>query len=232
MGLKFYHRYTPTFAVGGDFFDVLPVDDHSVGVFVSDVAGHGLQAALVTAVLRTLLEELKDDAGAADQFLAAINVSLHGILRQMTAPLYASAFYLKLDMEEKRGWFANAGHPAQLHIRRHAGDVVRLADVSKTGPVLGFVDDAEYPAHGFAIDADDVFLLFTDGILDVPNDTGEAFGLPRLEAVVKETWKLSPAQMIDRIVAAASQHAGTTVFPDDVCLVAIEAAALLERARR
>src|SRR5437667_1655323 len=63
MGLRFYHRFTPTVAVGGEFFEVLPISDKSLGIFVSDVVGHGLQAALVTAVLRTLIEELKEEAG-------------------------------------------------------------------------------------------------------------------------------------------------------------------------
>jgi len=228
MGLKFFHRYTPTFAVGGDFFDVLPIDEHAVGVFVSDVAGHGMQAALVTAVLRTLIEELKDQAGEPDVFLAEVNVSLERILRQMTAPLYASAFYLKLDMQEKRGAFVNARHPPQLHIRRKAAEVVRLHDVSKTGPVLGLTEDAAYPAHGFAIDAEDVFLLFTDGIIEVPNDAGEPFGIQRLEAVVRKSAELPASQLIDRLIAAASEHAGAEVFPDDVCLVAVEAASLLQ----
>jgi serine phosphatase RsbU (regulator of sigma subunit) len=232
MGLRFYHRYTPTFAVGGDFFDVLPINEHSVGVFVSDVAGHGMQAALVTAVLRTLLEELKDNAGNADSFLAEINGSLHRILRQMSAPVYASAFYLKLDMHEKRGCFANAGHPPQLHIRRKHAEIVRLFDISKTGPRLGLDEKAVFPAHGFPIDAEDVFLLFTDGIIEVPNDAGEPFGIARLESVVRANAELPAAQLIDRIVASAGEHAGAEVFPDDVCLVAVEAASLLVKASR
>lgn len=228
MGLRFYHRYTPTFAVGGDFFDVLPIDDQTVGVFVSDVAGHGMQAALVTAVLRTLLEELKDHAGNADTFLEEINGSLHRILRQMSAPVYASAFYLKLDMGERRGCFANAGHPPQLHIRRKHADIVRLYDVSKTGPVLGLEERAEFPAHGFAIDPEDVFLLFTDGIIEVPNAEGEPFGITRLESVVRDAVDLPPTKLIDQIVAAAGKHSGAEMFPDDVCLVAVEAASLLQ----
>jgi serine phosphatase RsbU (regulator of sigma subunit) len=225
MGLRFYHRYQPTFAVGGDFFDVLPIDDHTVGVFVSDVAGHGMQAALVTAVLRTLLEELREEAGDADAFLGRINAGLYRVLRQVSAPIYASAFYLKLDMQEKRGAFANAGHPPQLHLRRREGEVVRLFDKSKTGPVLGLEKNATYPAHGFAIESDDGFILFTDGLVAAANPTGESFGFPRLIATAKKFLTAPPGAIMDELVHAATAHAGA--LPDDVCVVAVEAAMLL-----
>lgn len=225
MGLQFYHRYQPTVAVGGDFFDVLPIDDHTVGIFVSDVAGHGMQAALVTAVLRTLLEEYRDQAGDADGFLGRINAGLHRVLRQVSAPVYASAFYLKLDMQEKRGAFANAGHPPQLHLRRREGEVVRLFDKSKTGPVLGLEKIAAYPSHGFSLEAQDGFILFTDGLIDAANPNGEAFGLPRLIATAKKFLHAPAPALMDELINAATAHTGA--IPDDICLVAIDAATLL-----
>ena len=173
MGLRFYHHYHPTLSVGGDFFDVVPIDDTSAGVFVSDVAGHGIQAALVTAALRTLIEELKDVAGDPERFLTEVNSGLSRILRQTTSPLYASAFYLKIDLAERLVSFCNAGHPPQLHLSRKKEEVERLFDKSKTGPVLGLEEDALFPAHTTSLDDDDALVLFTDGILEVPNADGE-----------------------------------------------------------
>jgi serine phosphatase RsbU (regulator of sigma subunit) len=230
MGLRFYHHYNPTLAVGGDFFDVVPIDDNSAGVFVSDVAGHGIQAALVTAALRTLIEELKDVAGDPECFLTEVNSGLSRILRQTTSPLYASAFYLKIDLAEKRVSFCNAGHPPQLHLRRKREEVERLFDKSKTGPVLGLEEDAVFPPHTTSLDDDDAFVLFTDGIIEVPNPEGELFGIVRLEAAAKQLIRESPRRIVEYIVEAATRHAGTTVFPDDVCLVTIEASTLLVRA--
>lgn len=231
-GIRFYHRYSPTLAVGGDFFDVLPINEHSVGVFVSDVAGHGMQAALVTAVLRTLIEELKDEAGEADRFLAQVNAGLNRILRQMTTPIFATAFYLKMDLDAKLATFSSAGHPPQLHLRRKHHEVTRLHDQSKAGPVLGLTEDAVYPSRSVNVDDEDVFLLFTDGIVEVPNEEGEPFGIAGVEAAAKEVLTAPPAKLIDHIVGAASRHASADMFPDDVCLVALEAASLLVRAGR
>lgn len=229
LGLRVAHRYTPTLAIGGDFFDVLPVDDHTAGIFLAGVAGHGMPAALVTAVLRTLLEEHRDEAGDADAFLGRINTGLHRILRQVSAPVFASAFYLKLDMREQRGAFASASHPTQLHLRRRSGEVSRLLDISKSGPLLGQEKNAAFPAHGFSIESDDIFVLFTDGLTGVCNAAGEPFGLPRLEAAAKRLLKAAPEALTDGLLKAASDHAGTTVFTEDVCLVAVEAAAAARR---
>ena len=230
MGLRFYHHYTPTLSVGGDFFDVVPIDDRSAGVFVSDVAGHGIQAALVTAALRTLIEELKELAGDPEEFLTEVNSGLSRILRQTTAPLYASAFYLKIDLAEKRASFANAGHPPQLHLRRKREEVERLFDKSKTGPALGMEEQAAFPVHATSVDEEDAFVLYTDGILDVTNADGEALGITRLEAVAKQMIHESPQRIVEHIVDTANRHAGDAVFPDDICLVAVEASSLLIRA--
>lgn len=232
MGLRFYHHYNPTLSVGGDFFDVVPIDEHSAGVFVSDVAGHGIQAALVTAALRTLIEELKDVAGDPERFLTEVNSGLWRILRQTTSPLYASAFYLKIDLAGKRVSFSNAGHPPQLHLRRQREQVERLFDKSKTGPVLGLEEAALFPAHSAAVDDDDAFVLFTDGILEVPDEGGEALGLTRLETAARQSIHKSPQRIVEHIVQAANHHAGTAVFPDDVCLVAVEASSLMVRSMR
>ena len=232
MGLRFYHHYTPTLSVGGDFFDVVPIDDNSAGIFVSDVAGHGIQAALVTAALRTLIEELKDLAGDPEEFLTEINAGLSRILRQTTAPLYASAFYLKIDLAEKRASFANAGHPPQLHLRRKREEVERLFDKSKTGPALGMEEQAVFPAHATSVDDEDAFILYTDGILEVPDPDGEPLGITRMESVAKQLIHESPQRIVERIVDTATRHAGNTVFPDDICLVAVEAGSLLVRAFR
>jgi len=230
MGLRFYHHYTPTLSVGGDFFDVVPIDDHSAGIFVSDVAGHGIQAALVTAALRTLIEELKELAGDPEEFLTEVNSGLSRILRQTTAPLYASAFYLKIDLAEKRASFANAGHPPQLHLRRKREEVERLFDKSKTGPALGMEEHAVFPAHATSVDDEDAFILYTDGILDVPNAEGEPLGLSHLETIARQLIHESPQRIVEHIVDTANRHAGNTVFPDDICLVAVEAGSLLVRA--
>ncbi len=124
--LHFYHRYLPTGAVGGDFFDVLRISDTQAGVFICDVMGHGVRAALVTAMVRALAEELVSAAAKPDKFLVEINRRLLGILTQTRMPMFASAFYLVVDLARGELRYSSAGHPSPLLVRRSAGTVEAL----------------------------------------------------------------------------------------------------------
>ncbi len=124
--LQFTHRYLPTGAVGGDFFDVLRISDTQAGVFICDVMGHGVRAALVTAMVRTLAEELVSAAAEPDKFLVEINHRLLGILTQTRMPMFASAFYLVVDLARGELRYSSAGHPSPLLVRRNLGTVEAL----------------------------------------------------------------------------------------------------------
>ena len=121
--LRFVSRYLPTTTLGGDFFHVVPISDTRAGVFICDVMGHGVRAALVTAIQRTLVEELHVLADRPGAFLTQMNASLLSILRRTNSPLFASAFYLVADLIEGTLCYANAGHPRPLHLRRAEGTV-------------------------------------------------------------------------------------------------------------
>src|SRR5207245_4244569 len=84
--LRFSHRYLPAAAVGGDFFDLFAITDTTAGVFICDVMGHGMRAALVTAIMRGLLEELMPVAADAGKFLTEMHRSLHALLRRTRDP--------------------------------------------------------------------------------------------------------------------------------------------------
>src|SRR5207247_11184856 len=85
--LLFHHRYLPTATVGGDFFDVLPLSDTEAGVFICDVMGHGVRAALVTAIIRGLVEELRPLAVDPGESLTGITRRLISILRHTKLPV-------------------------------------------------------------------------------------------------------------------------------------------------
>ena len=90
--LRFCHRYLPTGAVGGDFFNIRPLSDTRAGIFICDVMGHGVRSALVTAILRALVEELTPVATDPGELLGQINRDLRSILKQSGTPLFTTAF--------------------------------------------------------------------------------------------------------------------------------------------
>jgi sigma-B regulation protein RsbU (phosphoserine phosphatase) len=168
---RFQHVYIPTGQVGGDFFNILPLSDTKVGLFICDVMGHGVRSALVTAILRALVEELTRLASDPGQLLTQINRDLRAILHQQGSPLYTTAFYLVADLETKQITYANAGHPKPILLRRDSGEAEFLRNNdAKSHPALGLFPNASYPSSSCTLHENDVVLLFTDGAYDVEYD--------------------------------------------------------------
>jgi phosphoserine phosphatase RsbU/P len=223
--LHFHHRYHPTGAVGGDFFDVLRISDTRAGVFICDVMGHGVRAALVTAIVRGLAEELITVAAEPDKFLTEINHRLLGILTQTRMPMFASAFYLMVDLARAELRYSNAGHPSPLLVQRHAGTVETLRFPNcRPGPALGVFEESVYPLCQCALTPQDLVVMFTDGLYEVEGTDDDEYGQERLLAAVRKRINLPTGRLFDELLADVQNYAGNRGFVDDVCMVGVEVA--------
>ncbi len=163
--LRFCHRYYPTGSVGGDFFNVLALSDTKAGLFISDVMGNGVRCAVVTAIIRALVEELTPLAADPGQLLGHLNRDLRAILKQSGTPLFTTAFYLVADLELKEICYASAGHPKQLLIHRSTNQVELLQSPGgRSSPALGLFESPAFPAMKVEIGPGDLVMLFTDGL--------------------------------------------------------------------
>ena len=224
--LQFHHLYRPAAAVGGDFFSVFALGDAAAGVFICDVMGHGLRAALITAVLRGLVEELRPQASEPGAFLATMNRNLHAILQRTDETILATAFLLMLDIETDQLRFANAGHPSPLHLRRAAGQVASLKDYDpRHGPALGLFAEARFPTCSCPVQSGDAIVLFTDGLHEAEGPGGEEFGMARMEACVRDRLTRPTGELLVDLLSAAERFAAGRPFADDVCLVGVDFAA-------
>jgi serine phosphatase RsbU (regulator of sigma subunit) len=221
--LRFCHWYQPAERVGGDFFCVLPVSDTEAGLFICDVVGHGLRAALVTAIVRGLVEELAPIATDPGRLLGEINRSLLAIFRQTETPMLVSAFYLVLILVDGLMRYASAGHPHPLHVRREACLVEPLRLNGFQGPVLGIFDEARYNIGNTNASPNDLIMLFTDGLFEVEvAKDDEYYGEARLLAAVRERMHLPVAQLFVEVVAEIRESCVSGRFGDDVCLLGME----------
>ena len=223
--LRFSHRYLPAAAVSGDFFNVFALSDTRAGVFICDVMGHGMRAALVTAIMRGLVEELLPVANETGRFLTEINQSLHAILRRTDVPMLATAFYLIIDTEKNEAEFSSAGHPSPFRVqRKNSAGVEFLKDYDpKHGPALGLFAEAEYPVGHVPVAAKDLFIFYTDGLYEAhgPKDQ-EEYGQERLLAAVQKRAGLPAEALFDQILDDVKAFSSGKEFDDDVCLVGVE----------
>src|SRR6516165_4516007 len=119
--LRFHHFFRSSSGVGGDFFDVFQISDSLAGVFICDVMGHGVRAALVAAILRALVEDLRARATEPARFLQELNQGLSQILKHTRLTMFVSACYLLADISQGELHYANAGHPAPFRVHRARG---------------------------------------------------------------------------------------------------------------
>ena len=221
--LHFCHRYHPTGQVGGDFFNVLRLSDTKAGLFICDVMGHGVRSALVTAMVRALVEELRPVAMDPGQLLTRINCDLRAILQQTGTPLFTTAFYLAVDLEKREMLFANAGHPKPFLIHRLSNRVEPLKyPDGKARPALGLFADSTYPTASAPLAAGDLVMLFTDGLYEVEGPGGQQFSQDLLLQAAKKHAGLHCAQLFDSVLAEIRQFSTSQEFADDVCLVGVE----------
>jgi len=221
--LHFYSSYLPTGAVGGDFFHILPLSDTTAGVFISDVMGHGVRAALVTALERAFVEELTGVAGDPGEFLSQINRALLSILRRTGTPLFVSAFYMFVDASGGDIRYAIAGHPRPLLVRRSEGKVETLStDGRKPGPALGVFEEQKYEMHGMRLVPGDLVLLFTDGLFEVEGSDGGLFDEGKLLEVVRKHIQLPSSEISEAILTDIKRYSADGKFADDVCLLVMD----------
>jgi serine phosphatase RsbU (regulator of sigma subunit) len=225
LALNFHHVYMPASSVGGDFFDVLKLDDHRAGVFIADVMGHGARSALVTAILRTLLQDLSSEADDPARFLELMNHHFYGLVEQSKQFIFVSAFYLIVDTQKALATYASAGHPSPLVAERRRETVRPLIQNLHDNPALGLFRESHYTSFTSFTTAGDLFLLYTDGVIEATNMKDEEFGHERLCHVLKENLKRDVTGLTDSVIEAVNQFRGSRALSDDICLVAVEVAA-------
>jgi sigma-B regulation protein RsbU (phosphoserine phosphatase) len=220
---RFTQRYQPAGDVGGDFFHIAALSEVEATVFLCDVAGHGVRSALVTAVIRALLEELKPLAADPGLLLTRLNRELISILRHEDTGLMTTACCLVANAATGTLRYANAGHPRPFHLRRAAGQVRLLPwPAAVPQPALGLLESASYESAEIALEPRDLVMLYTDGLYELHNAAQELYSTDLLEAAVKARLHAPTSDLFDALLAEARAFSETGHFEDDVCLLGLE----------
>jgi sigma-B regulation protein RsbU (phosphoserine phosphatase) len=209
--------YTPMAAVGGDFYEFLPVDDHRLGILIADVSGHGVPAALVASMIKVAVSAQLDNASLPAQLLFGLNRILCSNLRGQ----YVTAAYLFLDAKNKRLAYAGAGHPPALLWCR-ATRTTRFLE--GTGLMLGLFPEAQYGATEMPWNPGDRCLLYTDGITEAENLAEISFGRERLEQLIEAADGCDSKTLSQRLLksVAAWRGRGRDDPQDDMTVIAIQ----------
>ena len=219
--LEFSHVYHPSGLVGGDFFDILPVSDTQVLIFVADVMGHGARAALVVATIRGLLEQIAKETQAPGEFMTRLNSAYSKIFSNANELMFATACCVSFDLKSGQILHANAGHPLPMVIEPDG--TVREAHVAEEalGPALGLFGDAKYVHSVADLVPGKRVVFYTDGLTEARNREQDEFDVPGLKTAMEAHVADPLPALLDALVRDAVEFTGTPVFEDDVCLLGV-----------
>jgi sigma-B regulation protein RsbU (phosphoserine phosphatase) len=222
--LEFFSFFLPSGAVSGDFFDVIPLSDTTVGLFICDVMGHDVRAALVTAMMRSLVVDLSATTTEPGELLTQINREVAGVFKQTDSTMYATAFYLIADVARAELRFASAAHPEPILLHRQRGTVEWLGHDpgQKKGPALGLFAEGKFPTHRCPLEVGDLIALFTDGLIDAEGANNESFNTDRLLAALRTRTQQPTQELFTGLLAEIKKFSARAEFEDDVCVVGME----------
>jgi len=212
--LELAAKFVPARAIGGDLYDFIPYSLSRLGIVIGDVSGKGAPAAIYAALVSGILRSHAPIEPGPAEMLRAVNLSLAE--RRIEAQ-FVSLIYALWDDEHRTLLVSNSGLPRPIHVHSGKNHVIEA-----TGLPLGLFDDANYDEFRFKMKPGDMFVFFSDGILDARNRNGELFGRGRVEKLVEECGGRSADCVVDILFQAVAEHsAGVETF-DDQTVVAIK----------
>ncbi|HEV2401191.1 MAG TPA: PP2C family protein-serine/threonine phosphatase [Candidatus Sulfotelmatobacter sp.] len=214
--LRIAATYKPMSAVAGDFYHFLEIDEHRLGVLVADVSGHGVPAALISSMIKVAMQSVAEFAADPPRVLHSLNRILSPELNGQLI----SAAYLWIDAEHRCARYSAAGHPPLLCWRNARGE---LEKVESNGLLFGISEDGEYPVTALRLEGRDRLLIYTDGLIEPENATGEAFGERQLELVLREQNSHGAPEVVEHMLSALQKwQAAPVTQQDDITLIAVD----------
>ena len=204
----------PAAHVGGDYFDFVADSDGAVTIVVADVTGHGLGPGLITAMTRSVLRAELRHAGSLSEALQATNAVMWDDL--VATEAFITVFAARYVPEVRQLHFVNAGHPPAL-LRRADGSVDEL---DSDGLPFGIVPSPVYEERVQQLAADDLVLIFSDGVLEASSPADVAYGGQRLQSLMSHGIPSAPG-LIKRVLADLVSFQGSGVQDDDITVVAL-----------
>jgi sigma-B regulation protein RsbU (phosphoserine phosphatase) len=212
--LELAAKFVPARAIGGDLYDFIPYSLSRLGIVIGDVSGKGAPAAIYAALVSGILRSHAPIEPGPAEMLSAVNLSLAE--RRIEAQ-FVSLIYAVWDDEHRTLLVANSGLPRPVYVHDGKNQVIEA-----TGLPLGLFDEASYDEFRFKMKPGDMFVFFSDGILDARNRSGELFGRGRVEQIIADCASKSADCVVDSLFKAAAEHsAGVEAF-DDQTVVAIK----------
>src|SRR6266853_2549609 len=215
-GLEIAGMMQPARGVSGDYYDYIPIDEHTIQIVIADVAGKGVPAALLMSATAAAVQL---EAREKRDMLEVVNRLNSGIHSVSDGDRYVTLLLADIDALSRSLRYVNCGHNPALLFKAQTGDVVPMN--SSCFPV-GMFDSVTCEINRADLAAGDLLILYTDGITEAENSQGEEFGMERLSALIRRDSSLSAEELMANIFRSAEEFCQGVGFNDDATVLIVK----------
>lgn len=218
--INFAGKYIPMEELGGDYYDVFPINDDKITVLVADVSGHGVPSALITTMAKVLFNSNAKEDKLPDEVVSIVNKEIYNILYSETnendlLTFYLTCFYGYLDLKNKILLYTNAGHNPILIIKSNK----KVLFLNSNSFVIGASPNSIYKTDKINIDIGDKIILYTDGITEARDEKGEFLGEERFINFLLENYHLDAKTLADKTLEEILKFKKGVKANDDMTLL-------------
>lgn len=200
--------FKPMKIIGGDFFAFHEISEKVTGVFIADVSGHGIAAALMVNTIKSIFLQQRQYALDPATLMRNMNIALYPHLQEQ----FITAAYCVLDFENQKVCVAQAGHPPLYFLRR---DSQSIEKVKPKGKFFGFTEDLQYETVELKLSDYSRIFLYSDGVIEAGSLRGVPYTVARLEAFLLGAGKFSGAHLLEELEKDIQKNAQTQMNTDD-----------------
>ena len=211
-------RYDSANALGGDVYDFAILDDQRMGILMADISGHGVNAALLSGMVKTLASPLTSSDASPGDVLAGLDVAAEQFFPE---GFFCTAFYIRINETTGTFDYAGVGHPPAIVVGPNG---TRLLESEPGLLGIGMATGTETRTDTLA--PGESLLLYTDGIPDAMNPADRPFGQDRIQALLEEFRTLEPAAILDKLQEAVARHVDPGQPHDDINLILVRNSSL------
>ena len=214
-GLEIAGMMQPARGVGGDFYDYIPINTHTIQMVIADVSGKGVPAALLmSATAAAMRLEANHDRNMLEM-VGRLNTEIHSV---SDGERYVTLLVAKIDAHRRTLRYVNCGHNPALLFRATTGTLTRL---NSSCPPIGLSPEEVCELASADLSPGDMLVFYTDGVTEAVNRFGEEFGMERLSATVRRGSSLSAEGLMVDIYNSAANFCGDN-FNDDVTILVVK----------
>jgi phosphoserine phosphatase RsbU/P len=227
-GYEITGKNKPALDIGGDYFDVIKIDENRIALIIADVSGKGLPASLLMSNIQSAIHSFFKLNGQKEFDIADVTGKLNSLIYENTSSeKFITFFWGIIDRTNNTFLYSNAGHNPPILFKKS----LLIKDTQKTqnkkifstlnegGLMLGIIDNFQYESGKINLEKDDLIILYTDGITEAQNPDDDEFGEEKLKEILSNNLDTSGKEIIDIILKEIDIFADSNKQYDDETLI-------------